>query len=193
MPDFRYQDGEFYCEAVPLRKIAEAVGTPCYVYSHATLVRQFRSFDSAFSEVPHMVAYAIKANSNLALLRLLANEGAGGDIVSGGELYRALQAGIEPQRIVFAGVGKSDDEVRYALRSNILMFNVESSAELRAIDRGAGGEGTTTPGGPRLNPGNDPHTHPHISTGLHKNKVRIIPRPVPDQYQLATTLPHIHI
>src|SRR2546425_13241763 len=96
MPDFRYQDGEFYCEAVPLRKIAEAVGTPCYVYSHATLGRQFRSFDSAFSEVPHMVAYAIKANSNLALLRLLANEGAGGDIVSGGELDRALQAGSRP-------------------------------------------------------------------------------------------------
>src|SRR5947209_9625019 len=103
MPDFRYQDGEFYCESVPLRKIAEAVGTPCYVYSHATVVRQLRSFDSAFSEVPHLIAYAIKANSNLALLRLLTNEGAGADIVSGGELYRALQAGIEPQRIVFAG------------------------------------------------------------------------------------------
>src|SRR5437016_5322718 len=132
MPDFRYQDGEFYCEAVPLRRIAEAVGTPCYIYSHATLVRDFRSFDSAFSEVPHLVAYAIKANSNLALLRLLANEGAGGDIVSGGELYRALQAGIEPQRIVFAGVGKSDDEVRYALRSNILMFKVESLARHRS-------------------------------------------------------------
>src|SRR2546422_6437080 len=85
MPDFRYQDGEFYCESVPLRKIAEAVGTPCYVYSHATLVRQFRSFDSAFSEVPHLIAYAIKANSNLALLRLLTNEGAGADIVSGGD------------------------------------------------------------------------------------------------------------
>src|SRR2546422_5576227 len=164
MPDFRYQDGEFYCEAVPLRKIAEAVGTPCYVYSHATLVRQFRSFDSAFSEVPHMVAYAIKANSNLALLRLLANEGAGGDIVSGGELYRALQAGIEPQRIVFAGGGKSDDEVRYALRSNILMFNVESSAELRAIDRVAGGKGPQARGGPRPQPAHQsPDPPPHFA------------------------------
>src|SRR5256712_6537453 len=114
MPDFRYQDGEFYCEAVPLRKIAEAVGTPCYVYSHATLVRQFRSFDSAFSEVPHMVAYAIKDNSNLALLRLLANEGAGGDIVSGGELYRALQAGIRPPRDRFSGVGEAGGEGPYA-------------------------------------------------------------------------------
>src|ERR1700745_1750503 len=128
MPDFRYQGGELSCEAVPLRRIAEAVGTPCYIYSHATLVRQFRSFDSAFNEVPHLVAYAIKANSNLALLRLLANEGAGADIVSGGELYRALQAGIGPQRIVFAGVGKSDDAGAYAPRSNILIFNGESAA-----------------------------------------------------------------
>src|SRR2546427_10687089 len=140
MPDFRSQDGEFYCEAVSLRKIAEAVGTPCYVYSHATLVRQFRSFDSAFSEVPHMVAYAIKANSNLALLRLLANEGAGGDIVSGGELYRALQAGIEPRRIVFAGARKSDEEDRYALASHILLFNDRSPAELPAIHRRAGAQ-----------------------------------------------------
>src|SRR3989475_6320099 len=129
MPDFRYQDGEFYCESVPLRKIAEAVGTPCYVYSHATLVRQFRSFDSAFSEVPHLIAYAIKANSNLALLRLLTNEGAGADIVSGGELYRALQAGIEPQRIGFAGVGEADEGVRCAPRSHNFMFNVQSSGE----------------------------------------------------------------
>src|SRR5207302_10068490 len=120
MPDFRYQDGEFYCEAVPLRRIAEAVGTPCYIYSHATLVRQFRAFDSAFNEVPHLVAYAIKANSNLALLRLLANEGAGADIVSGGELYRALQAETAPQRMGCGGGGKTDAEVRYALGSPIV-------------------------------------------------------------------------
>src|SRR3989442_891445 len=173
MPDFRYQDGEFYCESVPLRKIAEAVGTPCYVYSHATLVRQFRSFDSAFSEVPHLIAYAIKANSNLALLRLLTNEGAGADIVSGGELYRALQAGIEPQRIVFAGVGKSDAGVRYALRSNILMFNVESSDELRAIDRVAGEMHTKARVALRINPDIDPKTHPYIATGLKKSKFGI--------------------
>jgi diaminopimelate decarboxylase len=124
MPDFRYLDGEFHCESVPFRKIADAVGTPCYVYSHARLIRQFRAFDTAFKDVPHITAYAIKANSNIAVLRLLAREGAGGDIVSGGELYRALQAGLTPQRIVFAGVGKTDEEIRYALRSNILMFNV---------------------------------------------------------------------
>ncbi len=193
MPDFRYQDGEFYCESVPLRKIAEAVGTPCYVYSHATLVRQFRSFDSAFSEVPHLIAYAIKANSNLALLRLLTNEGAGADIVSGGELYRALQAGIEPQRIVFAGVGKSDDEVRYALRSNILMFNVESSDELRAIDRVAGEMHTKARVALRINPDIDPKTHPYIATGLKKSKFGISAERALDEYKLATTLPHIEI
>jgi diaminopimelate decarboxylase len=193
MPDFRYQEGEFYCEAVPLRKIAEAVGTPCYVYSHATLLRQFRSFDSAFNEIPHLVAYAVKANSNLALLRLLAKEGAGADIVSGGELYRALQAGIEPQRIVFAGVGKSDDEIRYALKSKILMLNVESSAELRAIDRVAGEMKTKARVALRINPDIDPKTHPYISTGLKKSKFGISAERALDEFKLATTLEHIEI
>src|SRR5437016_11878443 len=193
MPDFRYQDGEFYCEAVPLRKIAAAVGTPCSVYSHATLLRQFRSFDSAFNEIPHLVAYAIKANSNLALLRLLAKEGAGADIVSGGELYRALQAGIEPQRIVFAGVGKSDDEVRYALESKILMFNVESSAELRAIDRVAGGMGTTARVALRINPDIDPKTHPYISTGLKKSKFGIAADRALEEFTLASSLANIDV
>ncbi len=193
MPDFRYQDGELYCEAVPLRKIAEKVGTPYYAYSHAALLRQFRSFDSAFNEIPHIVAYAIKANSNLALLRLLAKEGAGGDIVSGGELYRALQAGIEPQRIVFAGVGKSDDEIRYALESKILMFNVESSAELRAIDRVAEGLKTKARVALRINPDIDPKTHPYISTGLKKSKFGISAERALDEFKLATTLKHIEI
>ena len=193
MPDFRYQEDEFYCEAVPLRKIAEAVGTPCYVYSHATLLRQFRSFDSAFNEIPHLVAYAVKANSNLALLRLLAREGAGADIVSGGELYRALQAGIEPQRIVFAGVGKSDDEIRYALTSHILMFNVESSAELRAIDRVAGKMKTRARVALRINPDIDPKTHPYISTGLKKSKFGISAERALEEFKLATTLEHIEI
>src|SRR5438105_8676364 len=107
MPDFRYLDGEFHCEAVPFRKIAEAVGTPCYVYSHARLTRQFRGFDAAFKDVPHITAYAIKANSNIAVLRLLAQEGAGADIVSAGELYRALHAGMLHQRTLLAGVCKT--------------------------------------------------------------------------------------
>jgi diaminopimelate decarboxylase len=193
MPDFLYQDGEFYCEAVPLRRIAEAVGTPCYVYSHARLVRSFKAFDSAFNDVPHIVAYAIKANSNLAILRLLAKEGGGGDIVSAGELYRALQAGIEPQRIVFAGVGKRDDEIRYALQSNILMFNVESSAELRAIDRVAAELKTKARVALRINPDIDPKTHPYISTGLKKSKFGISAERALEEFKLATTLPHIEI
>ena len=193
MPDFHYQDGELYCEAVPLRAIAGKVGTPCYVYSHATVVRQFRAFDSAFNEIPHLVAYAIKANSTLALLRLLAREGAGADIVSGGELYRVLQAGIAPQRIVFAGVGKSDSEIRYALESNILMFNVESSAELRAIDRVAGGMKTRARVALRINPDIDPQTHPYISTGLKKSKFGISAERALEEFKLATTLKHIEI
>ena len=193
MPDFHYQDGELHCEAVPLRTIAEKVGTPCYVYSHATVVRQFRAFDSAFNEIPHLVAYAIKANSTLALLRLLAREGAGADIVSGGELYRVLQAGIAPQRIVFAGVGKSDSEIRYALESNILMFNVESSAELRAIDRVAGGMKTRARVALRINPDIDPQTHPYISTGLKKSKFGISAERALEEFKLATTLKHIEI
>src|SRR5437868_5651254 len=208
MPDFRYLDGEFHCEAVPFRKIAEAVGTPCYVYSHARLIRQFRSFDAAFKDVPHITAYAIKANSNIAVLRLLAQEGAGADIVSGGELYRGLQAGLMPQRIVFAGVGKTDEEIRYALQSDILMFNVESPAELLAIDRVAGElqrEGAR-PGAPgaggwngkarvalRINPDIDPQTHPYISTGLKKSKFGISAERAVDEFRLATTLKNIEI
>lgn len=193
MPDFRYQDGELYCEDVPLRRVAEAAGTPCYVYSHGQVVREYRAFDSSFQDVPHLVAYAIKANSNLAILRLLANEGSGGDIVSGGELYRALQAGIEPQRIVFAGVGKSDEEIRYALKSDILMFNVESSAELLAIDRVAGDLNTTARIALRINPDIDPKTHPYISTGLRKSKFGISAERALDEYKLATTLKNVEI
>ena len=193
MPDFRYLDGEFHCESVPFRKIAEAVGTPCYVYSHARLIRQFRGFDSAFKDVPHITAYAIKANSNIAVLRLLAQEGAGGDIVSGGELYRALQAGLLPQRIVFAGVGKTDEEIRYALRSDILMFNVESSAELLAIDRIAGELKTPARVALRINPDIDPKTHPYISTGLKKSKFGISAERALEEFKLATTLKNIEI
>jgi diaminopimelate decarboxylase len=193
MPDFRYLDGEFHCESVPFRKIADAVGTPCYVYSHARLIRQFRAFDTAFKDVPHITAYAIKANSNIAVLRLLAREGAGGDIVSGGELYRALQAGLTPQRIVFAGVGKTDEEIRYALRSNILMFNVESSAELLAIDRVAGELQTSARVALRINPDIDPKTHPYISTGLKKSKFGISAEQALDDFKLASTLTNIEI
>jgi diaminopimelate decarboxylase len=193
MPEFRYQDGEFYCEAVPFRKIADQVGTPCYVYSYARLVRQYRAFDSAFRSAPHITAYAIKANSNIAIVKLLAKEGAGADIVSGGELYRALQAGVPSERIVFAGVGKTDEEIRYALKSNILMFNVESSAELLAIDRVAADLKKNARVALRINPDIDPNTHPYISTGLKKSKFGISAERALDEFKLATTLKNIEI
>lgn len=134
MHDFQYREGELYCEQVPVSRIAKELGTPCYVYSHATLVRHFRAYDSAFKTVPHLIAFAMKANSNLAILRLMVKEGSGVDIVSGGELFRALKAGVPPAKIVFAGVGKNPEEIRDALKADILMFNVESSAELYAIN-----------------------------------------------------------
>ena len=130
MHNFEYRHGELYCEQVPVSRIAKEVGTPCYIYSYATLVRHFRAYDGAFKSIPHVIAFAMKANSNIAILRLMAKEGSGVDIVSGGELFRALKAGVSPSKIVFAGVGKSAEEIREALKADVLMFNVESSAEL---------------------------------------------------------------
>ncbi|HXV68810.1 MAG TPA: diaminopimelate decarboxylase, partial [Nitrospira sp.] len=126
MHDFEYRHGQLYCEQVPVSRIAKELGTPCYVYSHATLVRHFRAYDHAFANIPHVIAFAMKANSNLAILRLMAKEGSGVDIVSGGELFRALKADVPASKIVFAGVGKASDEIRDALEADILMFNVES-------------------------------------------------------------------
>src|SRR5574342_1202415 len=142
MHNFEYRNGELHCEQVPVSQIAKEVGTPCYIYSHATLVRHFRAYDSAFKNIPHIVAFAMKANSNLAILRLMAKEGSGVDIVSGGELFRALKAGVPPSKIVFAGVGKNAEEIREALQAGILMFNVESPAELRALNEVAASLGT---------------------------------------------------
>jgi diaminopimelate decarboxylase len=193
MHDFQYRHGELHCEGVAIERIAKEVGTPCYVYSHATLTRHFRAFDGAFSSVPHIVAFAMKANSNLAILRLMGKEGSGADIVSGGELYRALKAGIPPGKIVFAGVGKSRDEIRYALDTDILMFNVESSAEFHAIDEVAGEMGRRARVALRINPDIDPKTHPYISTGLKKSKFGISADRVLEEYKLASSLPHIDV
>ena len=193
MHSFAYSHGELYCEQVPLSQIAKQVGTPCYIYSHAALIRQFRAFDSAFEDTPHVVAFAMKANSNLAILRLIAREGGGADIVSGGELFRALTAGIPPSKIVFAGVGKTRTEIAYALRSDILMFNVESSSELRAIDEVAAELGMKARVALRINPDIDPKTHPYISTGLKKSKFGISADRVLDEYKLATSLKHIEV
>ncbi|MGH9896572.1 MAG: diaminopimelate decarboxylase, partial [bacterium] len=169
------------------------VGTPCYVYSHATLVRHFRAFDGAFSSVPHILAFAMKANSNLAILRLMAREGSGADIVSGGELYRTLIAGIPASKIVFAGVGKSRAEIREALEADILMFNVESSEELRVIDEVAAEMGRRARVALRINPDIDPKTHPYISTGMKKSKFGISADRALDEYKLASSLPHIEV
>src|SRR5262249_40658790 len=158
---------------VPLARIAAEVGTPCYVYSLATLDRHYRVFDEAFAGCKHLICYSVKANANVALLRALARRGAGFDIVSAGELFRALRAGADPQKIVFPGVGKRDEEIAYALESNILLFNVESHGELVAIDRVAGRLGRHAPVSLRVNPDVDAETHPYISTGLKKNKFGI--------------------
>src|SRR3989449_7493776 len=193
MHDFEYRHGELACENLPISRIAKEVGTPCYVYSYATLVRHYQVFDGAFQNVPHIVAYAVKANSNLAILRLMAREGSGADIGSGGELYRALKAGIPPSKVVFAGVGKSREEIRDALATDILMLNVESSAELRVIDEVAAEMGRRARVALRINPDIDPKTHPYISTGLKKSKFGISADRALDEYKLATSLRHIEV
>jgi diaminopimelate decarboxylase len=193
MHHFHYRGAELHCEDVPLRAIAEKVGTPTYVYSHATLERHFRVFDGAFAAKKHLVCYSVKANSNLAVLRALFSWGAGADIVSAGELYRTLRAGCDPKKIVFSGVGKRDDEIEYALETGILTFNVESHEELLAIDRVAGRLGVKAPISLRVNPDVDAETHPYISTGLKKNKFGISVDAAREEYRLARSLSHIRI
>lgn len=193
MHSFEYRQGELYCEQVPVSRIVKELGTPCYIYSHATLVRHFQVYDRAFAAVPHIIAFAMKANSNLAILRLMAKEGSGVDIVSGGELFRALKAGMPPSKIVFAGVGKSAEEIRDALKANILMFNVESSAELQAINDVAASVGKKAQVALRINPDIDPKTHPYISTGLKKSKFGIAADRALDEFKLASSLSHIDV
>jgi diaminopimelate decarboxylase len=193
MHNFEYRQGELYCEQVPVSRIVKELGTPCYIYSHATLVRHFQAYDRAFAAVPHIIAFAMKANSNLAILRLMAKEGSGVDIVSGGELFRALKAGVPPSKIVFAGVGKSAEEIRDALKADILMFNVESSAELQAINDVAASVGKKARVALRINPDIDPKTHPYISTGLKKSKFGIAADRAMEEFKLATSLSHINV
>jgi len=170
---FEYKNQELYCEDIPVKEIADRVGTPFYLYSASTIERHFKVFTEAFSQVKHLVCYSVKANSNLAVLKLLAEMGAGADIVSGGELFRAMRAGIPADRTVFSGVGKRVDEIRSALDAGILMFNVESRDELLAINETAGRMGKRAPVALRVNPDVDPKTHPYISTGMKKNKFGI--------------------
>ncbi len=190
---FHYKDGDLYCEEVPLVTIADSVGTPFYLYSHKTLVRHFKAFDSAFEKVRHLVCYSVKANSNLALLRIFVKLGAGLDVVSGGELFRALKSGVDPKKVVFSGVGKTNEEIEYALNSGILMFNAESSQELARIDEIAGRLGTRAPVAIRVNPDIDPKTHPYIATGLRENKFGIDFDLSMKEYIFANGLPHIEL
>ena len=190
---FKYKNGELHCEEIPVAEIAEKVGTPFYLYSYSTLVRHFTVFDHAFEGIPHLICYSAKANSNLALLRLFINLGGGVDVVSGGELYRAIKGGADPKKIVFSGVGKREDEIEYALKTEILMFNVESSQELRVINEVAGRIGKRASLSIRVNPDIDPRTHPYISTGLKQNKFGIDVLRAPMAYRLASQLPHVEV
>ncbi len=193
MHDFIYIGSELYCEKTPVRKIAQEVGTPVYIYSASTLRNHYQAFDAAFAGIPHIVCFAVKANSNLSILKLFASHGGGADIVSGGELFRALKAGVDPQKIVFAGIGKTGEEISFALKSNILMFNVESPHELKKINEVAGSLGVKARVALRVNPDIDPKTHPYISTGLKKSKFGIAIKNAIEEYQLASTLPNIEI
>ncbi|MGK7346101.1 MAG: diaminopimelate decarboxylase [Candidatus Nitrospinota bacterium M3_3B_026] len=193
MRHFEYKNGEYHCEDVPLSKIAGEVGTPFYVYSHATLTRHFEVFDKAFEDVPHIICFAVKANSNIAVLRLFAKLGGGADIVSGGELYRALKAGVPPEKIVYAGVGKTRPEIRQALEAKVLMFNVESSQELVTIDAVAAKMDVKAPVALRVNPDVDPRTHPYISTGLKESKFGISYQTALEEYRQAAALDNVEV
>jgi diaminopimelate decarboxylase len=193
MNHFQVRGQELYCEDVPLARIAAEVGTPVYVYSTATIERHYRVFDEALSGVDRLICYSVKACSNLSVLRLLFRLGAGADIVSGGELTRVLRAGGRPDKIVFSGVGKTDDEMRQALDADVLAFNVESEPELRVLDQVAGAAGKRARISLRVNPDVDPQTHPYISTGLKNNKFGIAWGAALDVYRLARSLPNLEV
>ena len=190
---FRYHDGSLHCEGVALERVAAKYGTPLYVYSAGTILDHYRRLDSALGEIDHLICYAVKANSNRAILRLLAEEGAGFDIVSGGELFRVLAAGGDPQKCTFAGVGKSQEEIEYALEQRVLSFNVESEAELTFIDRIARGKGVRAPIALRVNPDVDAGTHRYVSTGRSENKFGIALERVSEIYERAAAMPNIAI
>jgi diaminopimelate decarboxylase len=193
MDHFGFHGGRLHAEQVALDEIAARFGTPCYVYSRATLERHWHVFDGALAARPHLVCYAVKANSNLAVLQALARLGSGFDIVSGGELQRVLRAGGDPGRIVFSGVGKRADEMRQALEAGIRCFNVESEPELERLNDAAAGCGRTAPVSLRVNPDVDAGTHPYISTGLRENKFGIAVDAALDAYRAAAQLSHLKV
>jgi diaminopimelate decarboxylase len=190
---FQYRDGQLYCEEVDLTRAAEQFGTPLYIYSAGTILDHYTRLDAALEPLDHLICYAVKANSNRAILKLLAEAGAGFDIVSGGELFRALKAGADPQKCTFAGVGKSREEIGYALEQGVSSFNVESEAELEEIDRIAGTKKVRAPIALRVNPDVDPHTHQYISTGSHENKFGVALAEAPAIYERAAKMRNVEI
>ena len=190
---FRDSEGELTCDGVPLSTIAGKVATPVYVYSRAVIEDRFRRFDRAFAPLPHLVCYAAKANSNLAILRLLSSLGAGADVVSGGELRACLESGFPPDRIVFSGVGKTDEEIRDGVAASLLAFNAESERELEKIGGAAGAMGLQTRVALRVNPDIDAKSHPYISTGLKHNKFGIDIGRAEDIFEMARRLPSLAV
>lgn len=185
MEDFDYRESELYCEGVRVSEIAESVGTPLYVYSHAALERAYRELEAAFSGMDHLVCFAVKANPNLAVLRTLASLGAGADIVSGGELYRTVRAGFDPKKVVFSGVGKTDNEFAAGLGERILLFNVESASELKRLEHCARSYGKRARVTLRINPDVAAGGHPHVSTGGGESKFGI---PIDEALELAESI-----
>ncbi len=190
---FEYKADELYAENVAIKDIVAKVGSPVYVYSHATLERHFKAFDSAFANMPHTICYSLKANSNQSVLKTFFKLGGGVDIVSGGELYRSLKAGVDPGKVVYSGVGKKDEEIEYALNTGILMFNVESEQELTRIGEIAARMGKKAGIAIRVNPDVDPGTHPYITTGLKNAKFGITIDRAISEYKRAKDLPGIEI
>ncbi|WP_130472685.1 diaminopimelate decarboxylase [Candidatus Magnetaquicoccus inordinatus] len=193
MDHFIYRENRLFCEQVPLERIAQEVGTPFYCYSEQTLCHHYQVFVQAFASFPHLICFSVKANSNLAVLDALYRQGAGFDIVSGGELARVQRIGCPGERIVFSGVGKSSAEIQAALQYGIRLFNVESLAELRRINHLAGQMGRKAPVALRINPDVDPQTHPHISTGLRRNKFGVPYHQALSLYREAARLPHLEL
>ena len=193
MDFFQYKNEQLYVEDLPVKQLSEEFGTPLYIYSRATLERHWHAFDSALGKHPHLICYAVKANSNIGILNVMAKLGSGFDIVSQGELERVLEAGGEASKVVFSGVAKSRAEIMRALEVGIRCFNVESIAELHHINQIAGEMGKIAPISLRVNPDVDAHTHPYISTGLKENKFGVSVDEAREVYKLAATLPHVKI
>lgn len=193
MDFFAYKEGQLFAEDVSVTSLAQHYGTPLYVYSRATLERHWHAFNDAIGEHPHLICYAVKANSNLGVLSALAQLGSGFDIVSGGELARVIEAGGDASKVVFSGVGKKSEEIRYALQQGIMCFNVESEPELHRINAVAESLGTQAPVSLRINPDVDAKTHPYISTGLKANKFGIARESAIQTYELAASLPHLKV